>query len=370
MERHPTRGRTVFAAIVIALSLVVTAIALGACSRAYNYGSAAFSDGQHGWVSGWDPVKSKTVLTRTTDGGATWVRVGARATPKNTRVAGWAEFSTPTTGVWAVGRGSPLYTTTGGRPWTRATTRDAHGVRTMSGSYYSAASFATATVGWATLVRGDVAHAGDSSGGFIVRTRDAGATWRIKKAVYGEKGDPSGGFCDVAAPTGRICYALRAGVRGGVYATVDTGVTWKRQVLPTDTTAYEALEFVDATTGYAVGGAGMIAKTIDGGLTWTPQVSGTTERLHGVCFVDATHGWAVGEMGTILVTQDGGADWAPQVSGWVPDPEVENGNMVINDVEFVSATEGWAVVQVGWSPGQKGTLLHTTDGGVNWQMIH
>ena len=44
--------------------------------------------------------------------------------------------------------------------------------------------------------------------------------------------------------------------------------------------------------------------------------------------------------------------------------------MVINDVEFVSATEGWAVVQVGWSPGQKGTLLHTTDGGVNWQMIH
>jgi len=58
------------------------------------------------------------------------------------------------------------------------------------------------------------------------------------------------------------------------------------------------------------------------------------------------------------------------VSGWVPDPEVENGNLVINDVEFVSATEGWAVVQVGWSPGQKGTLLHTTDGGVNWQMIH
>ena len=86
-----------------------------------------------------------------------------------------------------------------------------------------------------------------------------------RRRVNGAKGDPYGGFCDVAAPSGRICYALRAGLRGGVYATVDIGATWKRQVLPTDTTAYEALEFVDATTGYAVGGAGLIAKTIDGG---------------------------------------------------------------------------------------------------------
>jgi photosystem II stability/assembly factor-like uncharacterized protein len=348
----------------------VALIGLTACAGPYNYGSATFTDDQHGWVTGWDPTKSKTVLLTTADGGTTWTRVGARSTADNgnVRIAGWAEFSTPTTGVWAVTKGSPLYTTTGGRPWTRSTTRDGGGIRSMNTAYYSAASFANAAVGWATLVRGQAATAAASTGGYIVKTRDAGAHWRIKKSVKGEKGD--GGFADVAALSARACCALRAGARGGVYVTSDNGATWKRYVLPTDSTAYEALDFIDAMTGWVVGDGGMIAKTTDGGVTWTPQSSGVDVRLHGVCFVDANLGWAAGEYGTIVTTQDGGATWTPQVSGWIPDPAVEDDNMVLNDVDFVSATEGWIVQDIGWTPGQEGTVLHTVDGGATWQITH
>src|SRR5215831_19484521 len=66
-----------------------------------------------------------------------------------------------------------------------------------------------------------------------------------------------------------------------------------------------AISFVDANTGTAVGGGGTILHTTDGGATWTPQSSGTTFWLHGVSFLDTNTGWAVGDGGTILHTTDG-----------------------------------------------------------------
>ncbi len=354
-------------AIAVALPLLLLAIALAACGGGpYRFGAATFADGQHGWVTGWDGDKNKTVLTRTTDGGATWARVGARSTQGNAPVAGWAEFASPTTGVWSVGLNKLLYTTTGGRPWKVAAVRNVRGARFTAQSYFSAASFASARVGYATLVKGQSQPA-KATGGRIARTRNGGATWRIKKGLGGKAG--YGGFVDVAAPTPYVCFALKVGTRGGVWATTDRGATWKRQVLPGDTKSYEAIEFTDALTGWAVGAAGMIAKTSDGGLTWTAQTSGVEVRLHGVCFLDANVGCAVGEYGVILATQDGGETWTPQASGWVADPTVEDDNLVLNDVDFVSATEGWIVSADGWAPGQANGLLHTSDGGETWTFV-
>jgi photosystem II stability/assembly factor-like uncharacterized protein len=350
-------------ALAVVLPLVLIAIAVAACGGPYRFGAATFADDQHGWVAGWDGDMKKTVLTATTDGGATWMRVGARSTQSNARVAGWAQFASPTVGVWAVGLNKLLYTTTGGRPWKAAAVRNLRGAKFRAQSYFSAASFASARVGYATLVKSQ-AQPAQATGGWVARTRNGGATWRIRKALGGKAN--YGGFVDVAAPTSRVCFALKIGARGGVWATADRGATWKRHVLPGDTKDYEAIAFTDAQTGWAVGAAGMIANTTDGGVTWTAQTSGVDVRLHGVCFVDASVGYAVGEYGTIIVTEDGGATWTAQVSGWVPDPTVEDDNLVLNDVDFVSATEGWIVSADGWAPGQANGLLHTTDGGVTW----
>ena len=365
MEGYRRTRSPALVAIAVVLSLLIMAAALAACGPG-NFGSATFADDQHGWVTGWDGAKKRTVLTSTTDGGATWARVGARSTPSDAQVTGWAEFASPTTGVWAVGLNKLLYTTTGGRPWAVATVRNVHSALFKAQSYFSAVSFSGSSVGYATLVRGQ-SHPAGATGGWIARTRNGGATWRIKMGLSGKAG--FGGFVDIAAPTPDVCFALKVGTRGGAWATTDRGATWTRHVLPVDTKSYEAIDFTDTLTGWAVGAQGMIAKTIDGGLTWTAQVSGVDVRLHGVCFVDANVGYAVGEYGVILVTLDGGALWTPQVSGWVPDPAVENDNLILNDVDFVSATEGWIVPARGWTPGQANGLLHTTNGGQNWTFM-
>jgi hypothetical protein len=56
----------------------------------------------------------------------------------------------------------------------------------------------------------------------------------------------------------------------------------------------------------AVGEYGSVLRTTDGGATWTPQSSGTSHALEAVTFVDANTGTAVGHGGTILHTITGG----------------------------------------------------------------
>ena len=326
-------------AIVVALSALLAIATLAGCAGGYYEGSVAFVDAQHGWVTwGGD---GRTVVSRTLDGGATWQEVGSR---KSRPIVGWAAFSTPTTGVWAVEIDKLLYTTTGGRPWHLAT------VKGMKGGYFAAASFASAKVGWAAGVHGQA-----KAGGSIAKTTDGGATWRVQKRISGKDG--SGGFLDVACPSVLKCYALKRGTLGGVWATSNGGATWTRHKLP-GTSVYEAIDFVDGVTGYAVGNSGKIAKTTDGGVTWVLQASGVSGRLHGVCFTSVDNGFAVGANGVILHTQDGGAQWAAQSS---------ETTVTLNSVDFVSSDEGWVVGADGWRPLSEGTMLHTTDAGQTWK---
>ena len=78
--------------------------------------------------------------------------------------------------------------------------------------------------------------------------------------------------------------------------------------LPTVNTLRD-VDFVNATTGWAVGGFEVITRTTDGGINWTTQTSGTTNYLTGVSFTDSENGIAVGDggiRGIILRTTDGG----------------------------------------------------------------
>ena len=67
-----------------------------------------------------------------------------------------------------------------------------------------------------------------------------------------------------------------------------------------------AVDFTEASHGWAVGDRGIILATTNGGATWSAQSSGTNEQLNGVAFPDAAHGWAVARNGTILATTSGG----------------------------------------------------------------
>jgi photosystem II stability/assembly factor-like uncharacterized protein len=324
--------------VAVAILGVVLLAALAACGGGtYNYGSVSFVDPDHGWVTGFDPANKLTLISSTTDGGATWNVVGSAGIGQAGRIVGPAAFSTPSTGVWCVYNDKVLYTTTGGDPWLPST------ITGMTGQYFTAMSFASPTVGWAV-----------SSGGSILTTTDGGANYAVQKEVKGE-----GAFLDVASPTEAICYALKDNRRCGVWATGDGGLTWVRHRLPGTALrpTYFAIDFPTDLTGYAVGSGGKIAKTTDGGLTWAAQVSGVRTALRGVCFVNADTGFAVGIKGVILRTQDGGMTWMKQVSGTAAN---------FSSVDFLSSDEGWVVGRAGWAQGQKGFLMHTTDAGVTW----
>jgi photosystem II stability/assembly factor-like uncharacterized protein len=79
----------------------------------------------------------------------------------------------------------------------------------------------------------------------------------------------------------------------------------------------------------------------------------TRQNLYAVQFATALSGWAVGDSGTILHSDDGGITWEVQSS-----PK----NVKLVDVEFSSAAEGWVV-------GDSGTILHTTNGGTTWTQM-
>jgi photosystem II stability/assembly factor-like uncharacterized protein len=83
---------------------------------------------------------------------------------------------------------------------------------------------------------------------------------------------------------------------------------------------------------------------------WVQQNSGTINKLSSVYFTDVNVGYAVGDSGTILHTTDGGLNWVPQNSGTMYN---------LNSVHLPDANTGIAV-------GVSGTILHTTDGGLNW----
>lgn len=221
--------------MIVVSACVLLAVALAACRTTYNFGAVSFADAQHGWVTGWNATTSRSVVSVTTDGGATWAQTGARKAPAH--IVGWVAFGSPTTGVWCVGINKLLYTTTGGQPWRRAIVRGIDG-------YFTAAAFVTADTGWASGVHGSL-----RAGGAVAKTTDGGANWRVQKCIRGKNG--SGGFVDVVATSVQRCYALKSAARGGVWVTADGGATWARQELPgaTRKISYRSLDFPSDLAG-------------------------------------------------------------------------------------------------------------------------
>jgi photosystem II stability/assembly factor-like uncharacterized protein len=120
--------------------------------------------------------------------------------------------------------------------------------------------------------------------------------------------------------------------------------------------SFDKLDFVDASTGYAVssgldGGAGSVfAKTTDGGATWAATVilPGENAGEGALCFVDANAGVLRVLNGKMFRTADGGKTWAG--AGMAPGGKPS--------VEFADAKVGWMV--------HYQTMGYTTDGGMHW----
>ena len=108
---------------------------------------------------------------------------------------------------------------------------------------------------------------------------------------------------------------------------------WHRQQFGS---AINAMAFVSATEGWAVGDGGAIYHDHNG--TWTQAVNSMDNILYAVAFRSPTDGWAVGEMGAVIHYD--GTSWQHQE------------HFTHEDIHGValSADDGWAV-------GTEGTVL-------------
>ncbi len=85
---------------------------------------------------------------------------------------------------------------------------------------------------------------------------------------------------------------------------------------------------------------------------WNAQNSGVSNVLYEVQFVDENSGWICGHGGIILHTSNGGIDWESQS---VPPANYYGSIFFIDD-------------QNGWSAGYASRIIHTSDGGTNWSL--
>jgi len=162
-----------------------------------------------------------------------------------------------------------------------------------------------------------------------------------------------------------------AGDNGAMLKTTDGSLTWTTIAVPTEAADkhIRGIRFLNAQTGYAVGGAfgdepsRIIMKTVNGGADWEVQVNGPGEGLRDVSFPNASTGIAVGDVGTVLRTTDGGANWAPvSIPSQVSERDFQS-------VTMLNASVG--LIMGGSMDGdQMQTILRTSDGGANWTVIH
>lgn len=200
--------------------------------------------------------------------------------------------------------------------------------------YYSV-SFADSSIG---CVVGSESY---GYAGLIDKTINAGSNWT---PVFYSSEYVLNSVYFINANTG---YAV--GGSGTILQTSDGGTTWMADIVTGTNKELESVYFPDENTGYAVGNYGTIVKTSDAGNTWTALSSGTPQLLRSVFFPDANTGYAVGNYGNILKTIDGGTTWITLSSG-NPYP--------LYAVYFTDVNTGYAV-------GEHGTILKTSNGGTN-----
>lgn len=284
-------------------------------------------DSQHVWAS---HVFGK--LSRTTDGGATWL-VNRLDDPYS--VIHSIDMADMLNG-WAAGQnedeGRIYHTTDGGVTWQRQF--DNLNTRLFAVDALSAQT--------AIIV-----------GGFgntrvVERTTDGGNSWQELSMPL-----TSNFFMDIFfldANTGWI-----TGNNGQIGKTTDGGTTWVVQNTPFNY-GMAGIHFSDPQNGWAGGYYQKLLRTTNGGATWTEQNPGIPEYTHvlAVAATGPNTGWIVG--------YGGGADSEPFVK------HTTNGGATwIDETPAVGPYDSFSAISflddnLGWAGGFAGIFKHTATG--------
>lgn len=136
---------------------------------------------------------------------------------------------------------------------------------------------------------------GDSTGGYLLKTENAGLSWQVIDLHLPEPGWPTGLFFldeNKGFVTGKSFFKK----------TVNAGVTWT-DVLDSTNQNFTDISFKTASIGFATTGAGKYYTTLDAGDTWQAHQSDVNEPLGEISHA-ASQSFAIS--GTNLVNLQSG----------------------------------------------------------------
>ena len=184
-------------------------------------------------------------------------------------------------------------------------------------------------------------------------------------------------FRGLSVVSEKIVWA--SGTGGTVIKTVDAGRTWKVMTVPgAEKLDFRDIEAFDANTAYVLsignGDASRIYKTTDGGATWKLQFANTDEKA----FYDAIACWnrtfclamsdPVGGRFRILSTVDGGATWKLEQRFEGPAAREGEAAFAASGTCLISTPDSKAYLLVsGGSSARVSRGSRRTDGGISWQ---
>jgi photosystem II stability/assembly factor-like uncharacterized protein len=184
-------------------------------------------------------------------------------------------------------------------------------------------------------------NSGGGTWGIIMKSTDLGNIWINSNSAPGE-------FRSVYSLSSSNIIAV-----GDWYISLTTnaGTNWSNKVFSQNLNL-NSVNFLNASTGVAVGNIGRMMLTVDGGFNWSYLPSITYSDLNDVYFSNQT-GIAVGTFGRIFRTADGGINWT----------ELESPTQQpLRGVVLFGESTGIAV-------GGAGTILRTTDSGLSWNSL-
>ena len=170
----------------------------------------------------------------------------------------------------------------------------------------------------------------------------------------------------------------------------DGATQWESASLGNDEFLIEDIFFLDANTGWAVGGKtttddntgettihseGGVYATTNGGTSWSALASGETRVYRDIQMLTTSFGYAIveeptssGSMYQLAKSTDGGRTWTPTP---LPASHPQSGQALfyLSGVHFFDEQHGWVLGGFGsFDNGalNEAALLETTDGGQTW----
>lgn len=250
-----------------------------------------FIDSKRGWVGG-----DKGYLSRTDDGGQTWVRQTVNTNAGINDIY----FRDKEAGFFLAGN-SIFVTRDNGATWGSSKIFSPEEFDGADVELYSV-RFSSKKKGW---VVGSISKKDRVVDSVLVYTDDGGETWRRQRTPSRLE------LIHIDFVSDKRGWIVGAG--GTILFTRDGGQSWTEQKAGINATLYH-IDFRDDKNGWVVGERGMILRTSDGGETWTAAPTNVKVTLLSVQFTSDDEGWAVGRGGTILRTSDQGRSWIQQQS--------------------------------------------------------